>query len=469
VIGAPFQTFVRTGDQAEVSEILQSSTSRKVRYVLAAADGTFIPAQLAFSRLPVDETEAVCVVVTDLTEHEEKEGLAAALQNLRAAQQQLQQQNDELARARKAAEDASDAKDNFLAALSHELRTPLTPVLMTAAALESDPSLTPQLREDMSLLRRNVELEARLIDDLLDITRIVRGKIDLRLEVADVHRILAGAIEICRSDLTGKGLRLIETLGASNAHAEVDSVRVQQILWNLLRNAVKFTPAAGQIIVRTYNVGPELRIEVADSGIGIDGDSIAKIFTPFEQTDRYITQRFGGLGLGLAISKRLAELHGGNVIAHSDGRGRGSTFTLSLPCCAQRVGAPSDGSPTALDGSAPRLRILLVEDHEDTRKSMVRLLSRKHEVVAVHNVAAAMQAAGRERFNLVISDLGLPDGSGLDLMQRLRERHNLHGICLSGYGMDSDVARSAAAGFRHHLIKPIDLQKLESAIASLAN
>src|SRR5687767_2353192 len=378
VIGTPIQSFVRATDQGELAGILKNPADRKVRYVLAAADGTFIPVQLSFSRLPVEETEAVCVVVTDLTEQEEKQELATALQNLRAAQQQLQQQNDELARARSAAEAANDAKDNFLAALSHELRTPLTPVLMTAAALETDPSLTPEHREDMSLLRRNVELEARLIDDLLDITRIVRGKVDLRLNVTDVHRVLAGAVEICRSDLTGKRLRLIETLGANDSHAEVDSVRIQQILWNLLRNAVKFTPAGGQIIVRTYNVGSELRVEFSDTGIGIDGDVIAKIFTPFEQTDRYITQRFGGLGLGLAISKRLAELHGGNIVAHSDGRGRGSTFTLTLPCVP--CPAPESGheAPAASEDNGRRLRILLVEDHEDTRKSMMRLLRRKH-------------------------------------------------------------------------------------------
>ena len=467
VIGTPIQSFVRAADQLELAGILRDPRERKVRYVIAAVDGTFIPVQLGFSRLAVDDTDAICVVVTDLTEQEEKRELATALQNLQAAQHQLQRQNDALAQARADAEAANVAKDDFLAALSHELRTPLTPVLMTAAALEADDELPPSVHEDVALIRRNVELEARLIDDLLDLTRIARGKIELQTEVTDAHRLLAGALEICRSDISGKRLHLVEDLRAAEPYIEADPIRAQQILWNLVRNAVKFTPDGGRIVVRTYNGNGLLHIEVSDTGVGIDGDAIGKIFAPFEQADRYITRRFGGLGLGLAISKRLAELHGGTIAAHSDGLGRGATFTLTLPSVPRpdaRVDAPVPPSAAA----TRRLQILIVEDHEDTRRSMVRLLSRKHSVRDARNIATALAAASREPFDLVISDLGLPDGSGLDLMRELRRRYDVEGICLSGFGMDEDLVRSADAGFLHHLTKPVDITKLESVIDSLA-
>ncbi|HEX4054010.1 MAG TPA: ATP-binding protein [Tepidisphaeraceae bacterium] len=469
VIGSQVKSFVRAADQPELEEILRNPAGSKVRYVLEAADGSAISAQLAFCRLPVDEVEAICVVVTDVTEQQEKQELASALQNLRSAQEQLQRQNDALVRARLDAEAASDAKDNFLAALSHELRTPLTPVLMTAAALEADASLPESVRQDLALLCRNVELEARLIDDLLDLTRIVRGKIELRSDVIDVHAVIAHALETCRRDISAKRLEVSRTLCASEFHVNADAVRLQQILWNLLRNAVKFTPEGGRIIVRSHNEEGKICVSIIDTGIGIEAEAISRIFSPFEQAGRLITQRFGGLGLGLAISKRLAELHGGTVTARSEGHDRGATFTLTLPT----VAVPATGRgivqpPVAADG-ARQLKILLVEDHDDTRHSLTRLLSRRHIVRDAPTVEAALLAADREGFDLVISDIGLPDGSGLELMRSLRDRYGLKGICLSGFGMEEDIARSTEAGFYHHLTKPIDLNKLESIIHSLVH
>jgi PAS domain S-box-containing protein len=476
VVGSPMQSFVRPDDHADLAAILISSERRKARYVLAAADGTFIPTQLAFSWLPTDEVgggvNATCVVVTDLTEQEEKRELATALQDLRVAQEQLKQQNEALARARAAAESASEAKDNFLAALSHELRTPLTPVLLTVAGLEDDASLSEAVRQDVRLLRRNIELEARLIDDLLDLTSIARGKVDLRPDVVDLHAALASALDICRGDIAAKQIRLSEELGAAHVHVRGDPIRLQQIFWNLIRNAVKFTPAGGCITVRSANDDGRLLVTVTDTGIGIEGDAMSKIFSPFEQADRVITQRFGGLGLGLTISKRLVELHDGTLWAHSDGRDRGSTFTVALPVVEPAAALPtgatsSAAAPAAANEPALRsLRILLVEDHDDTRRSMSRLLGRCHVVRDANSVASALRIASGEPFDVVISDLGLPDGSGLDLMRQLRERFNLQGICLSGFGMEDDIARSADAGFRHHLTKPVDLRKLESVIQS---
>jgi PAS domain S-box-containing protein len=474
VIGSPVQGFVQAADRESFAAVLGQPEGRKARYVLAAGDGTLIPTQLAFSRLPVEDegVSAVCVVVTDLREQEEKRELGVALDRLRAAQEQLQRQNEELARARAVAEAASEAKDNFLAALSHELRTPLTPVLMTAAALEADAALPEPVRRDLSLLRRNVELEARLIDDLLDLTRIVRGKVELKPDVVDAHAVLAAALDICQPELAGKNLRVTKQLDASQSFVHGDAVRLQQVLWNLVRNAVKFTPAGGRVTLRSENGDGMLRISISDTGIGIGADAIDRIFTPFEQAGRAITQQFGGLGLGLTISKRLVEMHHGTLSAQSAGPGKGATFTLALPVVAPAAPAaqpPAGAAPQGPAAPAGRsLKILLVEDHADTRRSMARLLGLRHTVRDVGSVAGALDAAAGEPFDLVISDLGLPDGSGLDLMRELRQRHGLQGICLSGYGMDDDLARSAEAGFRHHLTKPVDLHKLEKVIQAIS-
>ena len=245
-------------------------------------------------------------------------------------------------------------------------------------------------------------------------------------------------------------------------------MRLQQILWNLIRNAIKFTPASGSIIIRTRNEADRLVISVADTGIGIDSDAISRIFTPFEQANRAITQQFGGLGLGLAISKRLAELQGGSLTAHSDGPNCGATFSLVLPVIAhQEVYSLLQPSP-ALAEEGASLRILLVEDHEDTRISLARLLARRHVVRDVESIASALEAARKDPFDLVISDLGLPDGTGYELMRELRQRHQLKGICLSGFGMEDDITRATEAGFDRHLTKPVDLRTLERAIQSLA-
>ena len=471
VIGSDIKAFFAPSDHDELVAILAAPAGRKARFTLKSANGALLVTQLAFSKLPVEEDiDAICVVVTDLTEQEEKRELAVALQDLRLAQEQLQKQNEELTHARAASEAANVAKDNFLAALSHELRTPLTPVLMAVTALQSNTDVDAAVREELAMVRRNVELEARLIDDLLDITRIARGKIDFKPGLVDVHALVASSVDICRNDIQSKQLTLELQLDAAESYVDGDGVRIQQILWNLLRNSVKFTPEGGRITVRSSAGDGQLRIDVIDTGIGIDPESIHKLFTPFEQTNRFITQHFGGLGLGLTISRRLAELHGGTITCHSDGRDLGATFTLTLPAApAPKGNARSCDGTTAASGPHRRLNILLVEDHHDTRHTMARLLGERHTVRAVGTLAAALRFAETEPFDLVISDLGLPDGSGLDLMRQLKSRQGVKGICLSGFGMEDDVAQSAEAGFSRHLTKPIDVRALEDAIDDLAD
>ncbi|WP_435016397.1 ATP-binding protein [Tundrisphaera sp. TA3] len=372
----------------------------------------------------------------------------------------------EARQARVEAEAANRAKDRFLAVLSHELRTPLTPILAEASAMLDDPRTPPALRPFVEMTHRNVELEARLIDDLLDLNRIGRGKLRLSRKTVDIHRAIRQALEICRPGLRAAGLTLEVELGAARYHAAVDPARFQQVIWNLLKNATKFTPEGGTVAVRTRDDGPRILIEVADTGIGIEPDALPLIFDAFEQGGAAVTRRFGGLGLGLAISRSLADAHGGSLRAASAGKGQGSTFTLGLPAVAAPAQRPEDAPPPAArPADSASLRILLVEDNADTLRVMSRLLAgRGHKVTTAADVASALRADQAGEFDLIVSDLGLPDGSGIDLMKILHARRPVPAIALSGFGMDDDLARSREAGFAAHLTKPVEFPDLEATI-----
>lgn len=373
----------------------------------------------------------------------------------------------EIDEARRQAESASQAKDRFLAILSHELRTPLTPALSSAQLLELDPTLTADQRELIETIHRNVELEARLIDDLLDLTRISRGKLTLRLRPTDLHEQLAHVVQICSGEIEGKALQVTVDPRASRCHVQADPARLQQILWNLLRNAVKFTPRGGRIAVETSDDRGRIHVSIRDNGIGIAPQRLGRLFEPFEQGGDSVTRSFGGLGLGLSISKGLADLHGGTITASSDGEGRGSTFVLTLPLIpVPEAGTPAPARQTETAGA--ECRVLLVEDHPDTARILARLLSRQGYVVRVAgSVAAALECADKEAFDILVSDIGLPDGSGLDLMRALVARQPIRGIALSGYGQEEDVRRSRDAGFSEHLVKPVEFSALLDAIRRL--
>jgi signal transduction histidine kinase len=384
--------------------------------------------------------------------------------------------------ARETAEAANRAKDDFLAALSHELRTPLSPVLLTASALAHDPAVPAAVREDVELIQRSVELEARLIDDLLDLTRITRGKLQLHPETVDAHALLRQAVQTCRgSDVDNKSLHIDLELTAMHSTVRADPARLQQVFWNLVKNAVKFTPAGGHVTVVTRDwfaqtagdgngdgAEPRLVIEVRDTGIGIEPAALPSIFNAFQQADGSIGKRFGGLGLGLAICRSLVDLHGGTIRAHSAGEGQGATFTLELPAAASAGLRRAEGGPVA---SMPRgLRILLVEDHDTTLKVLTRLLGRMgHDVVPAANCQDALAAASNgHAFDVLISDIGLPDGTGHQLLGKLRPlQPRLRTIALSGFGMDQDIRRSLDAGFHTHLVKPVHFEKLKGAIGQL--
>jgi signal transduction histidine kinase/response regulator RpfG family c-di-GMP phosphodiesterase len=368
-------------------------------------------------------------------------------------------------KARAEAERANLAKDSFLAMLSHELRTPLTPVLTSVLALEQEENLPEETRASLQMIRRNVELEARLIDDLLDLTRISKGKVQLSLEEVDAHVLLRNAVEICQADLDHKNLSLETELTAEKVCLEADPARLQQIFWNLIKNAVKFTPDGGRLAIRTANSDGQLRVEVSDSGMGIDAETLPKIFNAFEQGER---TRLGGLGLGLAISKALVETHHGKLTAESAGRNQGATFTATFPVAENHAGASAVSVPST-PAARKSMRVLLVEDHEDTNRSLTNLLRRRgYHVHSARSVQSALALAENEQFDVLVSDIGLPDGSGIDLMQKLSVDHPLFGIALTGFGMEEDVRRSHDVGFHHHLIKPVDLNRLDALIQQSA-
>jgi PAS domain S-box-containing protein len=387
-------------------------------------------------------------------------------------------------RARAESETANQAKDRFMASLSHELRTPLTPVLAIISTLERDSRLPRDVGDRLAMIRRNVELEARLIDDLLDLTRISRGKLELKPEVTDLLEILTHATNAC-CPLEGKDQTHFDlALPQGDLRLWADAPRLTQVFWNLLKNAVKFSPEGAPVQVRVSREPDALVVEVIDQGIGIEPQQLPHVFDAFEQGQRSITRQYGGLGLGLAISKTIVELHGGRIGAQSEGPGRGATFTVRLPIGAERLETSAPAPHPASVANAPEgpadgnrpLRILLVEDHPDTAEAMETLLSVVgHRVTVAHCASEALAAAKEEHdsgrldgFDLVISDLGLPDLSGHELMSQLKSRFHLRGIALSGYGMDEDVQRSHEAGFELHLTKPVNLQLLQDAIRQVA-
>lgn len=377
----------------------------------------------------------------------------------------------ELHAAKTAAEAANVAKDRFLAALSHELRTPLSPVLAAVSLLQQDPRYAHTLEGPLGMIRRNVEIEAHLIDDLLDIDAITRGTVRLERRVIDVHEVIARACETCAPDLASRRVGVETQLDTIHHHVDGDPARLQQALWNLLRNAAKFSDPGESIRVHAFNPSPHrLRIEITDSGVGLRAGDQERIFEAFEQVGA--TTR-GGLGIGLTIAKAVVEAHGGTIDVHSRGPGEGATFGIEL---ATTVPLPAPAPAPALATAQtppPRpqpLRVLLVEDNPDMSEVLVLALeTRGHIVTAAASGGEGLRHARAERFDLLISDLGLPDMSGYELVRQMHDRSDEPpAIAVSGYGRPEDIRKSVEAGFLRHLTKPIEIGQLDAAIKEVA-
>ncbi len=383
--------------------------------------------------------------------------------------------------ARKAAEDASRAKDEFLSTLSHELRTPLNAVIGWAHLLRSGGIGPDQRERALETIERNSRAQARLIEDMLDLGRIVQGKMVLSVGPVEMVRVIEGAIDSVRLAAEAKGIRLQLVL---DSHATIvgDPERLQQLVWNLLSNAIKFTPRGGRVQVRLRREASYVELVVADSGQGIEASFLPHVFDRFRQADNTNTRHISGLGLGLAIARSLVELHGGTITARSDGPGLGATFSVRLPTAPLRADAAplvtEPGAPPAPTFECPpalrHLRILVVDDEPDTRALLGFVLGQcEARVSLAASAAEGLEALQREPFDVLLSDIGMPGIDGLTFLRRVRElpapAGRIPALALTAYARSEDRTAALRAGFQMHLAKPIEPGELLVVVATLAH
>jgi signal transduction histidine kinase/ActR/RegA family two-component response regulator len=394
----------------------------------------------------------------------------------RAERERLSMISEQSARAE--AEAANQAKDRFLATLSHELRTPLTPVLVTVTAMLDDRSTPGFFRPVLEMIRRNIDLEARLIEDLVDLTRIKRGQLDLRRESLDAHEQIDRALGICASDIQTANLTIVKQLDAEAHFIDADPGRFQQVLWNLFQSAIKFRPQGRSVTIRSLNRCDSknesdtnwLVVEIIEVGLEIDPGPLPQISTPFVPGGPVNGRKASGLGLGLSVSSSIIEEHGGRLSASFEEGERGVALSLELPTVGSPIidDTPLPTTPGSFSEDRP-LRILLVEDNKDILGYLSAMLGKRgHMVYPAHNVASALRLSAEIEIELLISDIELPDGSGLDLLSRLRVQRPVAGIALSGFGSAEDIENSLSVGFAEHLTKPIDFRRLEEVIQQVA-
>ncbi|MGO9599547.1 MAG: PAS domain S-box protein [Isosphaeraceae bacterium] len=371
--------------------------------------------------------------------------------------------------------DADHRKDEFLATLAHELRNPLAPI-RTALHLMSRPDLIDYEAERAMAERLVIHL-TRLVDDLMDVARINKGTIELRKEVVPFGTIVERAVQSCSAQAGERGVDLSVSLTERAVLLEADPIRLEQILWNLLDNAIKYTEPGGRISLAAECQDLELVVRVSDSGVGIKADVLPLVFDMFTRVEPVIGAVVGGLGIGLGLVKKLVELHGGTIEAHSEGPGKGSQFTIRLPMLAMAATPRQESRHQALEkrseAVAGRLRILVVDDNEDAARSLARLLATLdgHEVRVAYSGPSAIALAGEFGPNVVILDLGMPEMNGFEVARRLKARSEFRStrlLALSGWGQDKDREQSSAAGFEHHLVKPVDLDLLRELLSQPA-
>ena len=403
----------------------------------------------------------VCVL-RDISERRRIDAMRAALLHLEQE-------------ARREAEAANHAKDEFLAVLSHELRTPLTAMLGWTSMLASGRLNAEATAHAIEVVDRNTRLQARIIEDLLDVSRIISGKMTLRLEDLALGPALEAAVDSMRTLSAAKGVALEIRLEAGIGILSGDAGRLQQVFANLLSNAVKFTPAGGRIVVTATRNAESIVVAVSDTGRGIPTDLLPFIFEPFRQAEGAQRRTHTGLGLGLAIVRHVVELHGGRVHVASEGPGQGATFSVHLPVGARPVEAPparEEGRRIPAPGSLRGLRLLLVEDDADTREVVGTLLGQAGvEVMTVGSAEAALAAIGSSPLDVLISDVGMAGRNGYDLIREVRrmpsDRGRIPAIALSAFARESDRQAALAAGYDRHVAKPVEVERLLAAVADV--
>ena len=411
------------------------------------------------------------------------------LQTEIAERTQAQQQAAELLRreqiVRAEVESANRSKDEFLAMLSHELRTPLNAILGWSEILQAEDATEVEVREGIEVIERNARAQARLVEDVLEVSRIICGKIRLTVGRVDLKAVIDAVLASARPAAATKHIVLNTSSGNLPHAASGDAVRLQQVCWNLISNAIKFTPKGGNVTVLTRQTSEHTEIEVADTGIGIKPDFLPFVFDRFRQSDGSITRTHGGLGLGLSISRHLVEMHGGTITVQSAGEGQGSTFTVSLPMHfpagtqAVTEGTPSitheTGGPTSVEmPTLDGISVLVVDDEPDSRRVVVRQLVRAQATVReADSVAQAVEILRDWMPDVLISDIAMPLEDGYGLIRRLRSSsdqalNKLPAIALTAFARTEDQARALEAGFQRHLPKPFDPSALLSTVYRLA-
>jgi CheY-like chemotaxis protein len=395
----------------------------------------------------------------------------------KAAEEELQDLLVREQEARREAETANRAKDEFLAVLSHELRTPLTAILGWVKMLETGRLGEVQAKRGLEVIERNVRAQTRLIEDLLDISRIIAGKLKLEKTIVDLASIAQTTVDSLRPAAQERRLNLGYSQDVPSVPFEGDAARLQQVVWNLVSNAIKFTPEDGRVEVHLSTPNDTAVITVADAGIGVKPEFLPRLFDRFTQEDSSTTRRYTGLGLGLAIVRHIVELHGGTVEARSEGEGKGAVFTVALPLSAT-VGLPERaprGEPIELTRPLQGLRVLFVEDDEDFRELATEILQMAGAAVdSAASAAEAVSAFQRSRPDVLVSDIGLPTEDGYSLMRKIRALEKEWGavpvpaIAVTGYAQVDDHARVHDAGYQQHLAKPVEPGVLIGIIASIA-
>ncbi|BAZ41385.1 PAS/PAC sensor hybrid histidine kinase [Calothrix sp. NIES-4101] len=414
--------------------------------------------------LPLKDGDRVIGINTVCQEITERKQAEAQLENL------LQQEQA----AREAAERANRTKDEFLAMLSHELRTPLNPILGWTKILQSPQISADKLQVGLSTIERNVKQQAQLIEDLLDISQIIHGKLSLHFTTINLAEQMMSALETVRLAAQAKAIEIEVILDPSVEHVRGDAVRLQQVVWNLLSNAIKFTPKGGQVTVQLTYVDDHAQIQVSDTGQGIQPEFLPHVFELFQQQDSSSTRFFGGLGLGLAITRQLVEAHGGTITVASAGEGQGSKFTVQLPL----IPASNPHTPDACNNQTvnlKNLRVIVVDDHIDSLELIKLLLEQEGAVVQVASSAIeALPMLLQAEFDLLISDIGMPEMDGYTFMRQIcalppQFNGEILAIALTAYAGEINQRQTFAAGFQVHLAKPIELQPLLDAIAKIIN
>jgi PAS domain S-box-containing protein len=462
VTGSHWRDYLSAPDVVRLHEVMHnvSAQSSAREDVLVQRPGASpLPAEISIHPSPIPSL--LCFIVTDL-------GPRRLIQDLVETRKRLTESEAEYRRLYAELKEEERRKDEFLAVLAHELRNPLAPLRNALHLLRSEPAeaLAHQARE---IMERQLEHVVRLVDDLLDVSRIMSGKVRLHREPVALRAVFARALDVIQGQVISQGQDLIVSLPEENVWIEADCVRLAQAVGNLLSNATKYTDRGGQIWLTGERVGDDAVIRVRDTGIGMPPEMLPRIFDLFVQSDRSLTRSQGGLGIGLSLVKRLVEMHGGCVGASSEGLGRGSEFTLTLPVSHGRRRGTEAASPEQGPGSQSR-RVLVVEDDPDSAQSMAMLLDLwGHRAETALDGYEALLAARRFRPEIVFVDIGIPGLDGYEVAERLRSEHgpDLKLVALTGFGREEDRLRARDAGFDCHLTKPLEPPVLRDILSSL--